>query len=268
MGGVRKKVRHSSRWGKKAPFIQVSYFPYTKRRRKGRNKRFLESSPKQKKLNDKRSKRYFESLVRANFGKGDICIHPTYDDEHNPKDENEVKRKFQNFIARINYHRRKKGLPKAKWVAVTEIGKQSGRVHHHILMDGALDRDTVESLWRQGFCNADRLRPDKKHGLSAIICYLMKDPNGRRKWNSSHGNLVKPWTTVNDRPHAMSKKRLRSMAELPEDSEAMRQTIERDNPGYALLDVEKEFRDDTATWYFFARMKLKNPEDAGDAESG
>jgi len=259
MGGVRKKTRHCSKWGHKAEFIQVSYFPYTDRgKAKGRKSRYQESTPKQKRLNDKRSRRYFEALVRSNFGEGDICITPTYDDEHRPADEQEAAKKLSNYISRINYHRRKAGLPKAKWVAVTELTK-TGRIHHHIIMDGGLSRDKVEELWRQGFCNADRLRPDKKKGLAALIAYLSKDPKGRRRWTSSHGNLTKPWTTVNDQPKAMSRKKMALMKDLPEDSDYMSQLIERDNPGYELIDVEKEYREDTSQWYFFARMKAKNP---------
>ena len=103
MGGVRKKTRHCSKWGHKAEFIQVSYFPYTDRgKAKGRKSRYQESTPKQKRLNDKRSRRYFEALVRSNFGEGDICITPTYDDEHRPADEQEAAKKLSNYISRIN----------------------------------------------------------------------------------------------------------------------------------------------------------------------
>lgn len=259
--GVRKKTRHCSRFGQKAEFLQVTYFSYTERGRgKRRNKRYQESSPKQKKLNDKNSKRYFEALVQSNFGKGGLHVTPTYDDAHVPENEDEAKRRVTNFLARVNYRRKKKGLPRAKWVMVTEMGKKNGRPHHHIIMDDLLERDEVEECWHDGYCNADRIRPDKKRGIMALTTYLMKDPKGNRRWTSSHGNLAMPWVTVNDEPKAMSKKRLRFMSELPEDSEYMKQLIERDNKGYELVDVEKEFREDTATWYFFARMKRKHPQ--------
>ena len=47
------------------------------------------------------------------------------------------------------------------------------------------------------------------------------------------------------------------MKDLPEDSEVMKKIIEDDNPGYELDEVEKEYREDIAQWYFFCRMKLK-----------
>ena len=55
----------------------------------------------------------------------------------------------------------------------------------------------------------------------------------------------------------MSNKKMELMKDLPEDSEAMKQIIESDNPGYELEEVEKEYREDIAQWYFFCRMKLK-----------
>lgn len=265
--GVRKKVRHCSKRGHRAEHIQVAYFSYTDRGRgKRRRSRYQETTPKQKRLNDKKSRRYFEALVQSNFGDGDLHITPTYDDEHVPVDEADAKRQFTNFIARINYHRRKRGLPKAKWVAVTEFGKKNGRPHHHIVMDAGLSRDEVEALWHAGYCNADRIRPDKRKGMRQLIAYLSKDPKGNRRWNSSHGNLVKPWVSINDSPK-MSKKRLRAMSDLPEDCEQMRQIIECDNPGYELIDVEKDFREDIAQWYFFARLKLKNPQNPQEKAS-
>ena len=60
----------------------------------------------------------------------------------------------------------------------------------------------------------------------------------------------------------MSRKKMALMKDLPEDSSYMSQLIERDNPGYELIDVEKEYREDTSQWYFFARMKAKNPHNA------
>lgn len=259
--GVRKRTRHCSKFGKMAEFIQVSYFSYTDRGRGVvRNRRYKESSPKQKKLNDKNSKRYFEALVRSNFEEHGLHVTPTFDKEHMPENEEAAKRVLTNYVARVNYRRRKKGLPRMKWIAVYEMGKKGGRPHFHIVMDDALSRDEVEECWHDGYCNADRIRPSKKNGIAGLTAYLMKDPKGNRRWASSHGNLTKPWVTVNDTPKAMSKKRLRFMSELPEDSEYMKQLIERDNKGYELVDVEKEFREDTATWYFFARMKRKHPQ--------
>ena len=66
------------------------------------------------------------------------------------------------------------------------------RIHHHIIMNGGLDRDVVEDLWRKrrrkgqkkgdkiGFCNADRLQADE-NGIAALCTYLVKQGCGK-KW--------------------------------------------------------------------------------------
>ena len=266
MGGIRKRTRHCSRYGQKAKYIQVSYFRYTETRRQGRKRKYQESTPKQRALNEKRSKRYFEALVKTNFGADDLCVHPTYADENMPADEAEAKKQITNYMRRINHKRKKMGLPNAKYIIITETGAKNGRIHHHVIMDGALDRNEVEKLWGRGICNADRLQPDKKTGLAAILTYLMKDPRGRRRWDPSH-NLQKPWESINDDPRMMSRKKMSVMKDVPEDSEYMKQIVETDNPGYELQEVEKEYRDDVGQWYFFCRMKLSTGNPQGNVDN-
>lgn len=241
--------------------MQVSYFPYTKSRRiTGRQRKYQTSTPKQRELNNKRAVRYLEALVHSNFGEDDLHLSLSYDDEHMPGDEKEAKRLFGNFIGRINYRRKKMGLSNAKWVSVIEKGK-NGRIHHHVIMDGGLDRDTVEKIWGYGYANTRRLQPDSKTRLLKLVHYIAKEfkddgkPRNMRKWDCSQ-NLVKPWDTVNDEPRMMSRKKFKLMQDLPEDSEHMRKLIELDNPCYELISVEKEYREDIGEWYFFCRMRL------------
>ena len=177
-------------------------------------------------MNNKRAVRYLEALVHSNFGEGDILASLSYSDEYQPKDEKEAKRLFGNFIGRLNYRLHKLGMENVKWVSVIERGKKSGRFHHHALLKCGLDRDTIEER-----------------------------PQNTRKWDSSK-NLIKPWDTVNDNPRMMSGKKYRQMKELGESTEDMRRIIEADNPGYELIDVEKEFREEFSAWYFFCRLRL------------
>ena len=264
MSGIRKITRHCGRYGISSDYIQVSYFPYTERKATSRQRRHEVTTPKQKALNDKRAKRYLEALIYANFGKGDLRTDLTYSPENMPKDEKAAKKEIQNFIKRINYRRKKLGLGNAKYIVVTEIGK-NGKIHHHLIMDAEMDRDIVEDAWTKGYANTRRLQPDKKTKLTELIKYLVKDfksesKDNRRKWDSSL-NLIKPWETINDEPRQMSKKRIRIMKTLPEDCEQMRQLIEKDNPGYELMGVEKYINEEMATWHFFCRMKLSGSDD-------
>ena len=225
-----------------------------------RKRKHQSTSPKQRRLNSKRALRYLEALILSNFGKGDLLVGLSYAPAYNPKDEKEAKKELGLFIRRLNYRRKKMNLPTVRWVAVTETGK-NGRIHHHVIMDALLDRDTVESIWKRGLSNTRRLNPDPNQGLLPVVHYMAKTfkddtPKGKRKWDCSQ-NLIKPWESINDNPRMMSKKKIHLMQELPEDSEQMKEIIEKDNPHYELIYVEKEYREEIGQWYFFCRMRLR-----------
>lgn len=258
---IRKRSRHCGDYGKRSEFMQVSYYPYTKGKRQARRKRKEQTStPSQRNLNDKRARRYLEALVHSNFRQGDLHVSLSYSEENRPKDKKDAKRMFRNFIGRINYRRKKMGLENARWVCVIEQGK-NGRIHHHAIMDGELDRDMVEAAWGYGYANTRRLRPDKEKGILPLVHYIAKEfkekekVKNERKWDSSK-NMKKPWDTVNDDPRQMSKKKFRLMKEIPEDSACMKEIIEQDNPGYKLISVEREYWEETGIYTFFCRMRL------------
>ena len=267
MSGIRKVTRHCGKYGVSSPFIQVSYFPHNgNKKATGRQRRYEVTQPKQKELNNRRAKRFLEALIYSNFGRGDLRIDLTYSAENMPADEKAAKKEIQNFIKRINYRRKKLGLGNARYIVVTEIGK-NGKIHHHLIMDADMDRNMVEDAWGKGYANTRRLQPDKKTKLTELIRYLVKDfksennkTTNKRKWDSSL-NLVRPWETINDEPRQMSKKKIKLMQSLPEDCEQMKQLIERDNPGYELMSVEKYLNEEMATWSFFCRMKLIGSDD-------
>lgn len=91
---------------KKAEFLQVTYLdfdsPTGDHLRRGR-KIYRESLPKQKKLNEKRAKRYFEALIEANFKGGrDLVLHLTFNQEDYPESEAEAKKRVQGFLRNIS----------------------------------------------------------------------------------------------------------------------------------------------------------------------
>ena len=269
MSWIRKVTRHCGRYGKSSSFIQVSYFPHDSNKKiVGRQRRHEVTPPRQKALNNKRAKRYLEALIYSNFGKGDLRIDLTYSPQNMPSDEKAAKKEIQNYIKRINYRRKKQGLGNARYIVVTEIGAK-GKIHHHLIMDADMDRNIVEDAWGKGYANTRRLQPDAKTKLTELIKYLVKDfktegkAAGKRKWDSSL-NLVKPWETINDDPRQMSKKKINLMKKIPEDCEQMKQLIEKDNPGYELMWVERTINKETATWSFFCRMKLIGSDDDKD----
>lgn len=99
----------------------------------------------QKNLNDKNARKYVERLINENFSDRDIWMTLTYDDAHLPPDGDvdAAIKNVQKYIRRINYQRKKRGLPNAKYVYVTAYNPDAEiRWHHHIVMDGALDMET------------------------------------------------------------------------------------------------------------------------------
>ena len=156
-----------------------------------------DNSRAQRKLNEKNARKYVERLINANFNDGDIWITLTYDDEYLPQDgdiDTAIKN-MQKYINRLNYQRKKRQLPKAKYIYVTEYNSDADiRWHHHIIMDGALDIDTVEACWKQASRNEIRKLRKDENGLSGLANYIVKEKErirSERRWNSSKG-LKKP----------------------------------------------------------------------------
>lgn len=272
MASVRRIRRHASSMNRKAEFMQVMYLDFDSSSSNGDHLRrgrkiYKESMPKQKKLNEKRAKRYFEALVEANFKGGrDLVLHLTFRKEDYPESGEEAKKRVQAFLRNINGRRKRRGLGNARYIIVFETSK-TGRFHFHIIMDGELDRDTVEATWKHGYCNADRLKADSRDGLSAIINYLAKGSNlqsgderskWQKRWIPSKG-LIRPW--ISEAKSSISKKRFNSIVELPEDSELFIGAIEKDNKGYRIQSIEKSFNEQTGRWYIFCRMRLKETKD-------
>lgn len=268
---IRKIKRNSSKKNTRADYIQVSYFNFSEGALPGwAPRKYRESTPKQKRLNAKKAKRYFEALVEANFkGNRDLVVHPTFSEDNYPESEEQAHKLVKNWIARLNYRRKKLGLPNCKYIIVFEKSPR-GRMHFHVLMDGQLSREEVENKWQLGYCNADRLRSAPKIGLQKIISYLSKggetDEKNSKRWISSKG-LIKPWVSCSKNTK-ISRKRFEVLKSIPEDSELLRVTIERDNPGYELQDVERSVSEETGQMYLFCRMRLKKVEKKKGPENG
>ena len=110
----------------------------------------------QRNLNDKNARKYVERLINENFTDRDLWLTFTYDNEHLPPDGDidAAIKNVQKFIRRVNYQRKKRGLPNARYVYVTAYNPtEEIRWHHHIVMDGDMDMDVVEGCWKQSRMN-------------------------------------------------------------------------------------------------------------------
>ena len=164
-------------------YPRLSDMPKTKKR---------PSSKAQKNLNDKNARRYLIRLGNINFGKGDLWCTFGWNDDKLPADEERARKDIKNFIAKINYRRKRKGLENIKYIYVLAFDGYV-RPHFHILMTGdGMDRDELESLWKK--CdrpNTRRISPDDDFLITGLGEYISRNPHGTKRWVSSR-NLKKP----------------------------------------------------------------------------
>lgn len=212
-----------------------------------------ETGQSQKNLNDKNARRYLIRLANINFSKGDIWATFGWDDDNMPEDEERAEKDIKNFIARINYRRRKAGLENAKYIYIPAIDGYA-RPHFHILISGdGMDRDELEDLWTK--CerkNTRRVKPDDDFLITGIATYITQNPHGTKRWRSSK-NLKKP-----DAPTRsyckFSRKKVNGMVR---DFEELKAQMEKAYPCFKFLDAEVKHNDKVAAFYIYARMIKK-----------
>lgn len=158
---------------------------------------------KQKRLNRQRAERYFTQLADENFTGQDIELTLTYKKHYQP-DYERCKKDVRNFLDRLKRYRKKYGLGEPRYAGTIEGGmtKKNGfgvtNFHCHLLMDGAVDRKTLELIWENGYANTKQLQPDEDRGLEEIAKYMIKESknSGRRFFHSR--NLKKPKIRTTD----------------------------------------------------------------------
>lgn len=203
-----------------------------------RAKKIKESTPAQRKLNNKKAERYLNRLVHTNFGKGDLFIDLSFDESHLPKDRAGVIREVKNYIARLRRYRKKHNLPELKYIYVVSDSDQFGnkkRLHVHMIIND-MDRDAAEEIWGRGYCDTDRLQFNE-YGVTGKVLYMARQAKGERTWSGSQ-NLKKPEAIVSDK--AITKAKAEKMERNPED----RAFFEKLYPGWTFTDCIVEEMDD------------------------
>ena len=227
VGGYRTKTVRAGDW------LYVSMYPLiginTDREQKKRLQEFEDERAKKAKLrlkyaryNNKRRMTEFEQMVHANITKGDLHVCCTYDQQDYRDYDNlifrsreDAKRDIRNYIRRVRHMLKKNGvdLNQFRWICVTvtkESVKEAARPlpdrhHHHLLFHGVPEylRDDVENLWREGYCNADRLREDSE-GFARVANYVARqegsfngENSGEKSFTTSR-NIIKPTITTSD----------------------------------------------------------------------
>ena len=224
----------------------------------------------QKNLNDKNARKYVERLINRNFTNKDIWITLTFDDAHLPPDGDidEARRILRNYFGRINYQRKKIGLKKAKYVYVIEYNPYADiRWHYHIVMDGALDMDTVEKCWKQGSRNEVRRLQKDENGLSGLANYIVKEKyrlKSEKRWNSSTGLIDPDIRVVHSKQPEKGKGNYRKIEKFVKDMVKNQNSVEDQMkkwyPEYDFTNAAVYYNDFNGMFYIHARMRKRRAE--------
>lgn len=292
---VRQKIIHCGR-GTRTYYreIDITIGKNTPRQRGKKRKRSL---PKQERLNFKNSRRHLHQLCKCNFTGYDYRLDLTYDDRWLPSSLKMGWKYVKSYLGKVDRARKKKGLPPARWICVDEGFDGHGRPHHHLLISGGLDRDTMENLWYTGrgknaealgMASTETLKFNNE-GIEGLVKYITKQAlkdykdkgtegqlsladldagvaeedivspssGGRRRWRQSR-NLIQPHEKTND--HAYSRRDIIRLIRQPADCEDTKRYFENRYKGYALDTCSYVYNDVTGTWNIYLTMHRKRKD--------
>ena len=166
--------------------------------KKGRAARSRPTCAAQLFYNNKCSWQELELLIANNFGKGDLVVTLTYDDEHLPKNKTAAKACARKFLRKLR-EVRKRREEELLYVYTTEgfhgaeqnelFGWDSAledkRLHHHLVLNGN-EVEELRSLWEYGEIRAEAV---DIHYYRELAKYLTKEAReegrakpGERTW--------------------------------------------------------------------------------------
>lgn len=192
-----------------------------------------------RRYNTERAKFRLQLLMDQNFKAGDLNLTLTYTDV--PEERN-ARKDVRNFLDRIRRTRERRGLPELKYIYSLE-DERDGRkkqLHCHIVMNGGIDREEVEEIWRKGskargFANCDNLQPDRE-GLRKLAFYIYDQNRGKeqskgKRHYSCSKNLTEPKTR-----NSMSKVSNAKVRRMARDFNAIAPAImEKVYPGFQFV---------------------------------
>ena len=221
-------------------FLEVEIFKANNHCKKyKRRKKVQESTPAQRNLNSKKSKRHFIRLVHLNFTNKDLYVDLTYSQENLPSNREEVIRDVKNYIARLKRARKRLGIKESlKYIyVISNLDTDGNKVRYHVhMIISSMDRDVAEQTWKKGYANTDRLQYNE-YGVEGKSLYMARQAAGERAWGSSI-NLKKVTAEIKDDRRELTNKKLEDMDRCPED----RFLFEKLYPGWTFTQciIERE----------------------------
>ena len=195
--------------------------------------------------------------MNTNFRKGFWITHG-YEDRFLPESMEEALKDIQNYFRRVNRLLKKKGMERAKYLYVTEW-EEDIRCHHHFVIDCGLTMDELNRLWTKG--KRSELRPIDydENGLTGMANYITKKPRGKRRWNTSKGNLKQP--TIRKNHSTFKRKHARAMKE---DFSVIERMLRQEYKGYVFKDAQVFVNQVNAGIYIYAQLRKWDPLKDGD----
>ncbi len=148
------------------------------------------TAEEKKAANDKHSLKRLQRTVNATFAEGGLYVTMTYDDKHLPKTREEAEHTASLYIKRLQY-----SFPDVKIILVTGFGVESGRLHHHMIIQGAYEK-TIIKKWNCGMVT--RIEPLRAHNVyhgndhgrdyTALSTYLFRhsaDKTSGKRWKQT-----------------------------------------------------------------------------------
>lgn len=212
----------------------------------------------QRLINHRRSQDRLIRLANHNFEDGDQLLTITF---REPEGDEAAKREIRKWERRMRRYWRKRGR-ELKYLCTLEVteSEMHGRNYHlHAIVNGhGFDRNEIEHIWGNGFCNTrSHQANDKQFGGFAAYLTVYKpkqEKAGRKAWWGSR-NLIQPPETYSD--HRMSTHKMERIARgMEKDGQFW---VEKAFPKYRCIDEVICRRSDFVPGaYMFARMRLRD----------
>ena len=161
-----------------------------------RKKRYKPTTLVQAEINSRRAEKRLEMLLETNFDEKDCFFTATYRSDLRPKTDEKAMKQARNFIRRIQYQCKRKGLDAPVAVWCTELSKDNKLYHHHFVIKSGLNYDELAKIWGKGRTSGGKLHFDVD-GMSGLAKYLPKEPIGAVRYHSTK-NLKQPLEQQND----------------------------------------------------------------------
>lgn len=211
-------------------------------REKLREARQNRTPEKQRRANEARAKHRLMLLVEANFTKDDYHLTLTYAEEPTV---DRCRKDVRNFLNRVKRLREKRGLDELRYIYAIGYDELT-RIHVHMLINGGIKRDELESMWGHGRTNCLSLQPDE-NGLQGIAHYLYRQnalnrEHGTMPWQKSwvtSRNLKRPKTRKRDAK--LSNARVKRLA--ADFGASVKETMEKLYPGYSYVSCSIKYSD-------------------------